>query len=236
MPLPPQTTRSRLTSQKTVTPTPLDTEGVRLFWSDKRRNQALYSARTTSAAYLERVKGVLQEYQDGVGLAEEGASRDEITQGRARARMQMLEELQRLGITDGAPGDSNRITDLAASIRLNLILETNAQVMHSLDMVQSRSDPVVRAAYPAWEFVRDEHRNEPRDWGNRWNESAADVGWVGVARNTPRMIALCDSPIWARLGSYPDGLGNPFPPFSFGSGMGWEHVSAEEAEQLDFGR
>lgn len=233
MPLDPQTVRSDLTSQKVPTGTDLDTEEIRLFWTERRRNQAMFSARTTSTAYLERVKEVLQEYEDGVGEAEPQADKETITQGKARARMQMLEELQSLGIVEEAPGDSGRITDLASSIRLNLILETNAQVAHSLDMIQSRSDPVIRNMFPAWEFVRDEHRKEPRDWSARWQESANAVHWVGVARNAGgRMIALCDSPIWARLGSYDDGLGNPFPPFAFGSGMGVEFVDDEEWEDL----
>lgn len=236
MPLDPQTVRSDLTSQKVPTGTELDTEEIRQFWDDWRRNQALFSAQTTSTTYLERVKEVLQAYEDGVDEAEPQADQETITQGRSRARMQMLEELQRLGIVDGAPGDSHRITDLASSLRLNLILETNAQVSHSLDMIQSRSDPVIRNMFPAWEFVRDEHRKEPRDWSARWQESANAVNWVGVARNAGgRMIALCDSPIWARLGSYDDGLGNPFPPFSFGSGMGVEFVGADEAAEFEFG-
>ena len=232
MPLDPQTVRSDLTSQKVPTGTALDTEEIQLFWDERRRNQALYSARTTSTAYLERVKEVLQEYEDGLGEAEPGATEEVITPGKARARMQMLEELQRLGIADEAPGDSGRITDLASSIRLNLILETNAQMAHSLDQIQATSDPVLRIMFPAWEFVRDEHRNEPRDWRARWDESAAAVNFVGVARNTDRMVALKDSPIWARLGSYDDGLGNPFPPFAFGSGMGWEDVDDEEWEEM----
>lgn len=233
MPLDPQTVRSDLTSQKVPTGTDLDTEEIRLFWTERRRNQAMFSARTTSTAYLERVKEVLQEYEDGVGEAEPQADQETITQGKARARMQMLEELQSLGIVEEAPGDSGRITDLASSIRLNLILETNAQVAHSLDQIQSSSDPVMKIMFPAWEFIRDEHRNEPRDWSARWEESAAAVGYVGVARNAGgRMVALKTSPIWARLGSYDDGLGNPFPPFAFGSGMGWEDIDDEEWEEL----
>ena len=233
MALPPSTERARLTAQRTPTPTGMDTEEIRAFWDARRRNQAMFSARTTSVAYLERVREVLQEYQDGLGEAEEGASAETITQGRARARMQMLERLQDLGIADREPGDSRRLVDLASSVRLNLILETNAQVAHSLDQVEASSSPVQRALYPAWELVRDEHRREPRDWTARWTESAEAVSWQGVARNAGgRMVALKQSPIWARLGAYPDGLGNPFPPFAFGSGMGWEDVDADDWESV----
>ena len=232
MPLPPQTVRSDLTSQKVPTGTSLDTEEIRLFWDERRRNQAVFSAQTTSTTYLQKVKEVLQEYQDGIGEAETGATKDVISQGKARARMQMLEKLQELGIAEEAPGDTKRLTDLASSVRLDLILQTNAQVAHSLDQIQATSDPVTRIMFPAWEFIRDEHRQEPRDWTARWNECADAVGWDGVARNTTRMVALKDSPIWARLGSYDDGLGNPFPPFAFGSGMGWEDVDADDWEEI----
>jgi len=49
------------------------------------------------------------------------------------------------------------------------------------------------------------------------------------------MIALKNSDIWDRLGdsnTFPDALGNPYPPFAFNSGMGVEDVSRTEAEQL----
>ena len=46
------------------------------------------------------------------------------------------------------------------------------------------------------------------------------------------MIAKKDSPIWQELGSEDDGLGNPYPPFAFGSGMGWEIVSQSEIDEL----
>ena len=233
MPLDPATERARLTSQKVPTPTALDTEEIRAFWDQRRRNQAMFSARTTSTAYLERVKEVLQEYQDGLGEAEPQATEDTITQGRARARMQMLEALQGLGLVEGETGDSGRVVDLASSVRLNLIIETNAQVAHSLEQLQSSSDPINRVMFPAWEFVRDEHRQEPRNWAVRWHESAQAVNWEGVAQHAgDRMVALKDSPIWARLGSYDDGLGNPFPPFSFNSGMGWEDVDADDWEEI----
>ena len=49
------------------------------------------------------------------------------------------------------------------------------------------------------------------------------------------MIALKNSDIWDRLGdstTFPDALGNPYPPFAFNSGMGVEDISRAEAERL----
>ena len=49
-------------------------------------------------------------------------------------------------------------------------------------------------------------------------------------------MALKSSPIWAALGNgaggFKDTLGNPYPPFAYSSGMGWEDVDRETAEQL----
>lgn len=49
------------------------------------------------------------------------------------------------------------------------------------------------------------------------------------------MIALKNSDVWDRLGdsnTFPDALGNPYPPFAFNSGMDVADVSRAEAERL----
>jgi hypothetical protein len=49
------------------------------------------------------------------------------------------------------------------------------------------------------------------------------------------MVALKNHPIWERLGDpalFDDGLGNPYEPFAFGSGMGTVDVSRDDAMGL----
>ena len=50
------------------------------------------------------------------------------------------------------------------------------------------------------------------------------------------MVALKTSPIWQALGDgaggYRDTLGNPYPPFAYGSGLAWADVSRDEAIEL----
>ena len=50
------------------------------------------------------------------------------------------------------------------------------------------------------------------------------------------MVALKDSPIWAALaagtGGYTDVIGQPMPPFAYGSGLGWIEQPREVALQL----
>ena len=214
--------------QKTSHPTDLKSDEIKQYWTAKMREQAMFSARTTTKEYLDSVKEILHDYVTGVGPVKDGQNEGEpISMGQGRARMLMYEKLMELGLVGEADGDSKRIDDLASSIRLNLIVETNTQIAHSLDQLETASDPIQKIVNPCWELVRDEARNNPRNWLVRWHTAATNVGWDGVAKNTDRMIAMKDSPIWQELGNAEDGLGNPYPPFAFGSGMGWEIVTAD---------
>ncbi|MGN0886658.1 MAG: hypothetical protein ACI4RT_06635 [Candidatus Spyradenecus sp.] len=61
------------------------------------------------------------------------------------------------------------------------------------------------------------------------------VGWQG-ARKGRRMVALKSSPIWEALGNgaggFRDTLGNPYPPFAYGSSYEWSELSRAEAQAL----
>lgn len=50
------------------------------------------------------------------------------------------------------------------------------------------------------------------------------------------MAALKSSPVWEALGNgaggFRDALGNPYPPFAYGSGLDWEDVDADGARAL----
>lgn len=53
------------------------------------------------------------------------------------------------------------------------------------------------------------------------------------------MVALKSSPIWAAIGDgaggYQDTLGNAYPPFAFGSGLGWLEADAAESKGAGLG-
>ena len=90
--------------------------------------------------------------------------------------------------------------------------------------------------YPAWELTRVSERNMPRaDWPARWAAAGSSCGFEGALQG--RFIALKDSPIWKALGDgeggYRDTLLNPYPPFAYGSGMGW--VAVDRAECIALG-
>ena len=218
---------------KRVSPTGLTSLEIRIWWSDKLKEQSLFSARTTTKSYLDRVKELLADYQTTLGETAEG---EPITQGLQRTRMQMLEKLNELGLVE-RDEDGNviqgKMTNLGSAMRLNLIVKTNTELANSMRMKMVSQDPLQQVLNPAFEFIRNGTSKNPRDWGQRWNECASLCNWEGVAKGTPRMIALVNSPIWSFLGhKYADSIGTDMPPFCWNSNMGWETVSREECKEL----
>ena len=72
------------------------------------------------------------------------------------------------------------------------------------------------------------------DWPQRWKAAGERVAWRGAHRT--KMVALKSSPIWQALGDgaggFRDTLGNPYPPFAFGSSYEWVPVDRLEAREL----
>lgn len=205
------------------------------------RARAVFSARTTHAGYLQALHDELQK------LAEGGYGS---TEAEIRARLkETLRELgydpltgfpgdEQLGIPPARPGS---LQDLASDRRINLILDTQAQLIAGKGQQQRGLQPAALDLFPAYEFVRIKAVRVPREWLKRWAEAADNVDWKGVSRKAleaGRMVALKTSPIWAAIGSsalFDDALDVSHPPFCFNSGMGWREVEKAEAEQLGLG-
>lgn len=215
---------------KATLPTHLSSAEIQQQIAADIRRRAIFSARTTQAGYLQRLQKVLAQ----------------IASGRiddATARATLLRHLDQAGYTPatGFPGDAARgvppgsgLTDLSSQRRLNLILRTNRLATASVAMLQADT-PETTSLFPALKLERYMGRREPRqDWWQRWHSAGESVAWQGAS--TTAMIALKSSPIWQALGDgvggYTDTLGNPYPPFAFGSGLAWTPVSAAEAESL----
>lgn len=208
--------------------TRLSSGELRDAWNERIRAEALYSARTTSKAYVEMLKRKLLAV----------ASRETNPQLAERSLQQCLDAL---GYTPqaGFPDDNGRVppavpktmSDLSASHRIQLILETNIKKARSMGQMAAGESPVFLRTNPAWRLERTGARKKPRgDWKRRWEAAGASVGWQGAAKRS--LVALKDSPIWDALGrgvgGFGDTLGSPFPPFAFGSGMAWTNVSRRE--------
>ena len=214
---------------KNVFPTSLRSDAIRFWWSKELREQSLFSARTTSKAYLDRVKELLAAYQKQIGETQSG---EPITQGLQRTRMLMLEKLDELGLVE-RDEDGNviegKMTNLGSTMRLNLIIKTNTELAHSMRMKMDAQDPLQKIMRPCFELVRNESRKVHRNWYDRWMTAADSVGWDGVVRGTTRMIALTTSPIWTALGNmFKDSIGTDMPPFAWNSGMSWRTVTRKE--------
>lgn len=196
--------------------------------------RAFWSARTTQAGYLRALKALVERY-----IKSEGADND-----LAQLRVEARKLLAMYGYTPekGFPGDAKRgipaatpgtLTDLSSERRLNLIFDTQAKLARGLGLKLRGLDRIDIA--PAWELVRVESRDTPREWLERWDEAADNVDHEGVYAAPGRMIAHKLSPIWAALGSralFDDALNVDHPPFAFQSGMGWREIFASDLEDL----
>jgi hypothetical protein len=124
------------------------------------------------------------------------------------------------------PGDEGTIRDLRSWRRMRIALRTNIDLLQGWQQKERGHRPGPAAAFPAWELIRIEPRTNEREWLQRWEDAGGQPG---------RMIALKTDPIWSRLGSrelFPDALGVDYPPFAWGSGMGWKAIGFRDAEQL----
>lgn len=206
---------------KTPTPTALDTAGIRARWSQRLREQALFSARMTLQGYLDRAKAVLMQVADG-------------TLDASAARLALTDTLAQLGYAP-EPGTEGTLKDARTLARLNLVLDTNQKTAASLARLAESEDPQIAALFPAWELLSTGYRKHHRtDWPQRWKAAGERVAWRGAHRT--KMVALKSSPIWQALGDgaggFRDTLGNPYPPFAFGSSYAWVHVDRIEAKEL----
>ena len=122
----------------------------------------------------------------------------------------------------------------ASEAKIDFVVKTQHRMAQSLGQLAAQTPGQIRR-YPAWHLIRVGTRLEPRDdWDRRWIAAGSATGWQGACKDT--WIALKSSPIWAALGEgaggFRDAIGNPFPPFAFGSGMGWKRVSRAECIAL----
>lgn len=212
MPAPEQTILA-----KAPTPMPWGSDEIRARFAAQIRERAFFSARTIQMDYVRRLQEVCAEYAAG-----------RINTADARVGLQAI--LDELGLSD----HTGSLTDLGSARRLNLILRTQTQMAASAARLAEQT-PDVLDAWPAWRLTRMGSRAVPReDWPQRWRSAGDAVGWRGACKD--RMVALKSSPIWQALGDgaggFRDTLGNPYPPFAFGSGLDWEDVPRAEALRL----
>jgi len=188
--------------------------------------------------FLEGLKSIAQPLQEDRGTGQT------VTVGQSPASL--TSDISRLlsQFSDGGK--------IADSLNLRFKIDVASQVMRGAGHFLTDQTDVDE--YPAWEFHRVYDRDVPRgfqagkkgvlipvpddDWPSRWAEAgdqAGDDGWLDWEGDSQegRGVALKSSGIWLALGNVRDDcLGNPFPPFAFNSGFGWDGVPYNECVQL----
>jgi hypothetical protein len=180
-------------------------------WADvplALRERAMFSARMAKATMLQ-------------GLKDQVLSAATPAEFIAKARPWMLANgLGRVATGDGVKENLD-LRNHAGTERLKLIFEQNIRSARGYGWWKQGQNPDVLDAFPAQELIRIQGRKAPRDWRARW------LAFKGPMYNG-RMIALKSDGIWSAISRF----GTPWPPFDFGSGMGVEDISREEAESL----
>jgi hypothetical protein len=225
---------------KQLMPTNLSSAEISQQLSAAMRRQSFFSATNTIDEILAAMKSAVQSIVNPQQVLRPGATQT-VTEGfnPASARAAIAQYFQELGYKPDE-GTEGTLKDLSSSKRIDLVVDTNVKLAHGAGRyVQQNADPDVVDLWPALNFVRFEERAEPRDWEQRWRLAASVAGDPRAAAALElhgQMAALKSSGIWQALGDgeggYTDTLGNPYPPFAFGSGMWTEELSREEAEDL----
>ena len=203
---------------KDLLPTAMGSDELREQIAADILRRSVFSARMESARYLALVRETCAQFADGAI-------------NRAQAMERLMEELAQMG---HSPMDGGGLTNPASIKRLDLIVKTQRGMAASVARLATQTEGVLHQ-FPAWELVRVSDRNMPRsDWPARWAAAGSSCGFEGALQD--RFIALKDSPIWQALGDgaggWRDTLLNPYPPFAYGSGMGWIGVDRDQCIAL----
>lgn len=215
---------------KNVMPTSLDTAGIREL-DATLRNQSFTSAQTLNPyllqLYKDRVAGILNPPKTGTTPLNQGYIREEIK-----------DFLHSIGYQPN-PDEAGTLKDLSSDARINLVVKTNVEMAQGQGWWVQGQQAAILDQWPAQELFRAEGRKVPREWVARFRRAGAATGDpIGTGWTiTPdgRLIALKNHLIWQLLGSpglFSDGLGQPWPPFAFNSGMWVRDISRALAESF----
>lgn len=183
--------------------------------SDDIRERARFSAKVRSAQHLSILDDGSNQILDGkLDLA---SARLKLKQFARETGYQPPEHL------------AGTLQDFSSDARTNLQLRMATQMAQGYGNWKQGQDPDLLDAFPARELLRVEDREVPRDWHARWDEARAATTTDGAtASSSGRMVALVGHPIWRKLSRF----NQEYEPFDYGSGMGTEDVSRNDAMDL----
>lgn len=207
-------------------PTELSTAEMRAHTSAQIRDGSFFSARVTNAH-------LLQDFKDGV---------ESILRGKSNFADQRSQLKDWLAVYEYRPerGKQGTLQDLSSNSRLMVMLKTNVALRRGFGQWQEGNREGALEAFPAQELLPSFAKTPREDWPQRWKAALEDCGQPEGATNGTeaggRLVALKNHPIWESLGDgaggYDDALGNPYPPFAFGSERELEDVDYEETVGL----
>ena len=197
------------------------------------RERSQFSAKVASARLLQHIQD--QTRSTLAWETEKIAASDRAAGGEAFIdRSSFIASARKIAIEEGinttTPDKYGTVRDIRSAKRLGLIWDMQTGMASEYARWKANNDPDVLDAYPAQRLVRIEERDHPRPswfWPSRWAEAYSKSGAVVTALERD-MVALKTSGIWVALSRF----GTPWPPFDYGSGMGLEDVSRDEAESL----
>jgi hypothetical protein len=170
------------------------------------RNKAIFSARVANIRLITAMQARLKKASSLSG--------DTFTSKSA-----FVAELRQL--IGAQPGDTGKLTDIESTRRLGLVYDFNLEEAYSYGRYKAGNSQALLDAFPCQELVRVESRQQERDWKTRWVQAGGKL-------YANRMIATKTSTVWSQISRF----NNPWPPFDFGSGMGVEDISRQEAISL----
>lgn len=194
------------------------------------RMRSFWSATVEDARWLDAAqKRILKAVDVGSTLAAGEAVMD---------RAKFVQEMRRIGLALNLQPTDERagtLQDITSERRLRLIYDTNMRLAYG--HAQNMRAQEQLEVFPAWEFVRKEQREEPRNWRQVWRTAMNALGnqTRAILTDGGRMIAPVNDPIWLEISlpdNVPGGLGTLNPPFAYQSGYGWRSIDVIDWEEL----
>lgn len=190
------------------------------------RTKSFFSAKVENARFLDRAQGLLFDYMAGTTeqvVGPDGVTRTAIKTG---GRDDFVRRMRRFMISEGMATekefentDQEDLQDIKSEERLRLIFDTNVRQAYGFGHYKQGMKPAVLKRFPAARLIRERGVSEPRP---------------RHARHENEVRLKTNSEWWADYINAEEigGFGVSWGPYGFGSGMGQEDVSREEAVRL----
>ena len=194
------------------------------------RERAFFSANVENMKFLNRAQKMLKDFLSKSRETVTTPDGRRVTALKKASRgdfvYQMAKLAKELGMGDVLPPGMDRerrdiisrIKDIQSEARLRLIFDTQTSQAQAYGYYKQGQDPAILDEFPAQRFIRAEKRKVPRPLH---------------VRNTNVVRRKDDLEFWKRMNSPAiGGLGVPYGPWGFNSGMDVEDVDRDEAIRL----